>query len=66
MEIEQEANAEEGVVDYALNEDLEQLNEECDEHAEITIVHEVRSAPPVSRRACTDSLRRNLAAALRL
>ena len=46
LEIEQEANAEEGVVDYCLNKEIEQLNEECDEHAEITILHEVSLPSP--------------------
>ena len=41
MEIEKEANDEAGEVDYVLNEDLAQLDEECDEHAEITIAHEL-------------------------
>jgi hypothetical protein len=41
LEIEKEANDDAGDIDYVLNEELEQFQEECDEHAEITIAHEL-------------------------
>lgn len=39
--MDKEANDEVGDVDLCLNEDLAQLDEECDEHAQITIMHEL-------------------------
>ena len=39
--MEKEANDEVGDVDLCLNDDLAQLDEECDEHAQITIMHEL-------------------------
>ena len=41
LAIEKEANDKVGDVDFVLNEELEQLDEECDEHAETTLIHEL-------------------------
>ena len=41
LEIQQETDEANGEVDFVLQEELEELNEECDEHAEYTLSHEL-------------------------
>ena len=41
LEIQQETDEANGEVDFLLQEELEEFNEECDEHAEYTLSHEL-------------------------
>ena len=41
LEIEQEANREDGIEDFVLNAELEAMQEDCDEHADVSFLHEL-------------------------